>query len=312
MEPERPSFLPLVLRLARAQYAPVILLPIGLGTALSWWATGEFHLSRFLLAFFGAFCAHLGANAVNDVYDFRTGADTEAETRDSRDFGGSDVLTRGWMSDRVALLVAVVLFVLAGTCGVVLVASAGWPVLALGLLGFLLAWFYVAPPIRYGYRGRGMGEVGIFISFGMLPVTGAWFIQTGAFSVVPLVASLPMAFFTTAILFNHHFTHPESDRAVGKISPVVALGVGRSLILSRLIVACVYLSIAAAVCADALPPLSLLGLLTIPLMRQAYEGTAPSAPTEAFMALTSRTAGANILTGLIIIASLLLDGLLLG
>jgi 1,4-dihydroxy-2-naphthoate octaprenyltransferase len=309
-EPVRPSLIPLILRLSRAQYTPVILLPILLGTAVAWWSGWPLRPFRLLLALAGGFAAHLGANTVNDVFDYASGADRLAETRESKDYGGSDVLVRGWMRPRAALALSFCLFAVAAACGAVLVAFSGWPVAALGAAGFLLAYFYVAPPVRYGYAGRGLGEAAIFVAFGPLPVMGGYLVQTGTLAWPPLVASLPPAFFTTAILFNHHFTHPEGDRAAGKISPVVALGPTRALRVSRLLIALGYLSIAAASAAGALPLLCLAGLATIPLIVMAYRGVDPDSPPESFMALTARTAGMDLLTNLVIVAAVVLARLL--
>jgi len=307
MNPERPPAIRLLLRLSRAQYSPVILLPILLGTLIAWWEGFAFRPLHALLALVGGFAAHLGANTVNDVFDFASGADPGAETRDSKDFGGSDVLVRGWMTPRSALATAWLLFAAAGACGAALVVLTGWPVAVLGAAGFLLAYFYVAPPVRYGYAGRGLGEVAIFAAFGPLPVLGGYYVQAGTFSTTPLIASLSQAFYTTAILFNHHFTHPEGDRAVGKISPVVALGPGPALVLSRIVVGGAYASLVVAWAAGALPLLSLVGIATAPLMLLAYRGLRPDSPPEAFMALTGRTAAVNLLTGVLVLAGVVLE-----
>ncbi|MHC4859635.1 MAG: prenyltransferase [Planctomycetota bacterium] len=306
MEPARPAPVPLILRLSRAHYSPVILIPILTGTGVAWWGGWPIRPVHLALALVGGFAAHLGANTVNDVFDFESGADRIAETRDSKDFGGSDVLVRGWMSPGAAHAAAWAFFFAAGACGAVLVVLAGWPVAMMGGLGFLLAYFYVAPPVRYGYMGRGLGEIAIFVAFGPLPVLGGFFVQAETLTPTPLVASLPAAFYTTAILFNHHFTHPEGDRAVGKISPVVALGPARALGISRVIVAASYVSLIAACACGALPLPCLAGLLTTPLIVLAYRNVLPDSPSETFMALTAKTAGVNLLTGLLVLIGLVL------
>ena len=71
-------------RLARAHYTPVIIIPVGLGTALAWYGNYALDWLNFTVALIGAFFAHLGANVVNDIYDFKSGADDAAESRDSK------------------------------------------------------------------------------------------------------------------------------------------------------------------------------------------------------------------------------------
>ncbi len=299
--PETPRGAALVLRLARVQYTPVILLPVLLGTALAFEEGVPLSVPRLLLALAGAFAAHLGANTLNDVHDFLTGADPGAETRDSRDFGGSDVLTRGWMSPSAAHRTAWLFFALAGGCGAALTFLAGWPVAALAAGGLFLAWAYVAPPVRYGYRGRGLGEAGIFLAFGPIPVLGGWYVQAETIALRPALASLPLAFLTTAILFNHHFTHVEGDRKAGKMSPVVVLGKPRALLVSKAVLAAAFLSVAGLVAGGVLPWPALAALLAAPLAAGLFRDVRPDSPVERFMALTGGIARVNLLAGILLI-----------
>src|SRR2546423_12681148 len=118
---------------------------------------------------------------------------------------------------------AAALFALALLCGILLTIFRPWAI-AFGVAGFLLAFFYVAPPLRLAYIGRGLGEVDILISFGVLPLVGSYYVQTGTVTLTALLASLPIGLYTMAVLYFHHFLHWRARAGVGKNTPVFSLG----------------------------------------------------------------------------------------
>src|SRR5947208_3027259 len=117
----------------------------------------------------------------------------------------------------------------------------GWFLVTLvGAAGFLLAFFYVAPPIRYGYIGRGLGEIGIFLSFGYLPLVGSYYVQTRHVTTTAVWASFVPGLLTTLVLFHHHFLHWRADASAGKMTPVAALGPERALNVSLVWIVATY------------------------------------------------------------------------
>src|SRR6202022_2965019 len=220
------SKLQLFLRTTRARTLPVMIFPVVIGAVLAWQQGSTFQWGLFALALIGALAAHLGANVVNDVFDFGAGADQAA--RDIAPQGetvvtGSQFLLNSQLSIKTYRLLAVGCFAAALLCGIILSFFRPFA-LVFGALCFLLAFFYVAPPLRLAYVGRGLGELDILISFGILPLVGAYYVQTGKVTLSALLASLPIGLYTTAVLYFHHFLHWRADKIVGKITPVVALG----------------------------------------------------------------------------------------
>src|SRR5947209_16300325 len=218
--------LQLLFQATRARTLPVMLAPVLIGSVLAWQQGTPFQWALFVLALLGALAAHLGANVVNDVFDFAEGTDQTAQKMASEGTTlatGSQALMRGQLSLRTYRGLAVALFALALVCGVVLTFFRPWT-LAFGVAGFLLSFFYVAPPLRLAYIGHGLGEVDILISFGILPLVGSYYVQSGNVTLNALLASLPIGLYATAVLYFHHFLHWRADAAVGKITPVVALG----------------------------------------------------------------------------------------
>ena len=164
--PMSSSTLGRIYRLARVQFIPVIISPVLIGTALAWFAQRIFIPSIFVLALLASVLLHLGANTIDDVYDFESGVDVTSNKMFPPDFGGWKVLPRGLMTFNQAKLLAYSFLVPAILIGFYLAYVAGPVILLLGFVGVFFAYFHVAPPLRLGYRGLGLSEFGIFLSFG--------------------------------------------------------------------------------------------------------------------------------------------------
>src|SRR5713226_313144 len=235
------SKLRLFLQTTRARTLPVMIFPVVIGAALAWQQGNRFQWGLFALTLLGALAAHLGANVINDVFDFGAGADQAAQqmAAGGETVGtGSQIMRNKQLSLKTYRLLAVGCFAVALLCGVVLSFYRPFALL-FGALGFLLAFFYVAPPLRLAYVGRGLGELDILISFGILPLVGAYYVQAGNVTLSALLASLPVGLNTTAVLYFHHFLHWRADQEVGKFTPVVALGENRARIVGAILLSLV-------------------------------------------------------------------------
>ena len=216
------------LELSRAPFFTAIITPGIFGAILAHRETGHICWLRFVLTIVGLVAAHAGANLVNDYFDFRLGADLRNPWRNMFS-GGSPHIVEGREKAATFLALGLASFAVALACGVALawmVDRGVGPVAGLAVLGFAFAFFYTAPPFKLVYRG--WGEFAIFIAFGLLPVLGAYYVQTGALSAWPLIAGLPLSFLITNILWINEFPDYESDRAAGKRHLVVRLGPGIS------------------------------------------------------------------------------------
>lgn len=300
----------LAFKLARVSYFPVGVLPVFLGGAIAWHHYHHIIWWKFALCVIGVFFAHQGANAANDYFDVRSGIDLYAEENipGVRGSGvcGSGVLTAGKLTQKEAAIAIAIFFAIAFVCGAIVAVTGGWIVMPLAAIGFILGFFYCAPPVAFGYRGYGLGELIIFLAFGPLPVIGTYYVLTGRFSWVAAVASLPLAFLTTSVVFNQHFAHAEADRAGGKRTPVVLWGEKSMRIVSRIILVAVYACVILGVLLKALPIAALATLVVAPIILiPAFRIPVPSG-TAASLAFLFKVVKANILTSLILILSFLL------
>ena len=176
--------------------------------------------------------------------------------------------------------------------------------------GALIAYFYVAPPIRFGYRGKGYSEVGILLAFGVLPVLGSYYVQTGGFDLRALLASLAIGILTTLVLFNRHFLHWQADRDSGKRTLVVVWGEKRALRFSMLLHVLAYVALAACVICGTLPWYSLVALITIVPAFRVYAKLKDSNPPQAYLPLMSASLKTVLRCGLLIVLALLIQGFL--
>src|SRR6185312_12302845 len=148
--------LQLFLQVTRARTLPVMMAPVLIGSVLAWQQGSPFQWGLFVLTLIGALAAHLGANLINDVFDFGEGTDQAAQEimpQGQTVATGSTFLLNGSLSMKTYRWLAITCFAVALICGIALSFFRPWAI-AFGILGFLLAFFYVAPPLRLAYVGR--------------------------------------------------------------------------------------------------------------------------------------------------------------
>ena len=299
----------LFLQVTRARTLPVMVAPVVIGSVLAWQQNGHFQWGLFVLALVGALAAHLGANVINDVFDFAEGADQaayaimpEGKTLTT----GSQFLLNGRLSLRAYRGLAFGCFAVALLCGIVLTIFRPWA-LAFGAAGFLLAYFYVAPPLRLAYIGRGLGEVDILISFGILPLVGSYYVQTGNVTLSALLASLPIGLFTTAVLYFHHFLHWRADKTVGKITPVVAIGENGARIVGAILLFLIALTVFIDALLSVFPWYSVIAAFTIIpvliVLRQA------NGDLKQYLKLMASNFNADLQLALLLIVAMLVRGI---
>ncbi len=262
-----------LVRLSRAQFLPVILSPVLLGTAVAWHTSQSINWLFFALALIGAALLHLASNVINDVYDYKSGVDTIAERSFPRDFPGWKVLPRGVVSLSAAKLYAYLFYLGGVLIGLYLTYATGLVVLILGVFGVLLSYTYVAPPFRTDYRGLALGELAIFASFGPIPALGAYYIQARNLLLAPALASIPVGILTADLLLNHDLIFHDVYREGGKRSLAVVLGRPAAAKLSMLLSSICYPFILVMIMLGVFPittAAAFLGLIALALLVRIY------------------------------------------
>src|SRR5207245_2701825 len=180
--------------------------PVSVGGAIAL-SQGRMHWPLFVAALLGALGLHIGTNVINEIYDVRHGIDSITSPRMSM------AILKGRISERGAFVVAWSGFILALWMGMFLVRDRGWPIVLLGLIGFIGGYFYTAPPFQYKYRA--LGRPLVFILMGPLMVVGSYFAVTGTFDPNLLIVSLPVGLLVTAILHGNEWRDVAEDTRHG-------------------------------------------------------------------------------------------------
>lgn len=253
----------------RIPFLTASVVPVLLGTAIAWVGTGVIGWGSFVLTLIAAVSLHTGANVINDYFDHVSGND-EANTELVRPFsGGSRVIQSGLLTSLEVLLGGLFLFFLASLIGLYLTWTRGPFILALGAVGLVSGLFYTGRP--FNWASRGMGELLVGLNFGVLMTLGAYYVQTGSLSWIPIMAAIPVALLMAAVLWINEFPDYGADRAVGKRTLVVRLGRPRAAVVYSVLMVCAYLILLAEVVAGILPPVALLGLIAFPISLRAIQ-----------------------------------------
>jgi 1,4-dihydroxy-2-naphthoate octaprenyltransferase len=200
---------------ARPRTLPAAVAPVLVGTALA--ATeGTLQWLTFAAAMLGALFIQVGTNLSNDYSDARRGADTEDR------LGPVRVTAGGLVPPRQVLVATYVAFGMAVLAGAYLIATAGWELLLVGAASILAGVLYTGGPRPYGYEG--LGEVFVFLFFGLVAVTGSYFAQVERLTWEAFVLAVPVGLLASAILVVNNVRDLETDRRAGKRTLAVRLG----------------------------------------------------------------------------------------
>lgn len=213
-------------RSTRPMFLTASVLPVLVGTSWGYRLAGDLDLTAFLLALAAIVFIHAGANVLNDVYDELGGRDRFNEARISPYTGGSRFIQEGVFSVRQMAVWGSLLMLAGLALGAWRVALHGVLFLLFGLVGIALALLYSMPPVQLS--ARGLGELAVAIGFGVLPVTGAAWLQTGLAAFGALIVSVPVACWVLAILLMNEVPDRDADRGAGKHTLVVRLGLRKT------------------------------------------------------------------------------------
>jgi 1,4-dihydroxy-2-naphthoate octaprenyltransferase len=241
---------------ARPRTLPAAAAPVLVGTAYA--ATlGTFRPLTFIATLLGALLIQIGTNLSNDYSDARRGADTEDR------LGPVRVTAGGLVPPKQVLTATYVAFGLAVLVGVYLILTAGWQILLIGVLSILAGVLYTGGPRPYGYEG--LGEVFVFLFFGIVAVTGSYYVQAEQVTWEAFVLAVPVGLLASAILVVNNVRDLESDRRAGKRTLAVRLGRERARTLYGLMVYGAFLTAPVPWVAGSLSAWLLLPLVLLPV-----------------------------------------------
>ncbi len=203
------------LRAARPRTLPAAVAPVAVGTALAA-SEGRLRPLACVCALIGSVFIQVGTNLSNDYSDARRGADAEDR------LGPVRVTAGGLMPPRRVLVGTWVAFGIAVAAGAYLVAVAGWELLAVGAASILAGVLYTGGPRPYGYEG--LGELFVFLFFGLVAVVGSYYVQTEHLRWEAFALAAPVGLLAAAILVVNNIRDVDTDRRAGKRTLAVRLG----------------------------------------------------------------------------------------
>ena len=308
---DRPDFLKTWLVALRPFALPASTMPVIFGTVLALTIGGAgMHWGRFVAALFGMVLLHSGANLLNDVYDYKKGIDRQVNP-------GSGAVVRGWISARDALVAAWLLMALGAALGVWLLSEVGMPLFWIGATGVVIGVIYSWGPLQLKYHA--LGDLAVFLDFGVLGALGAWTVQTGTPSWVPAVWAVPMSLLVIGILHANNWRDIDSDRTGGIRTVANLLGDRHSqsyygvLLFGPFVFVLGWIAVSwGAGIGPRMPFTFLVTLLALPLAIKLFRrGGARHSNDDPldFAALDGATAQLNLVFGVLCTAALGLDAL---
>ena len=235
-----------------------------LGTSIAWY-DGYFRPGYAVLAFIGLLLAHISVNTLNDYFDYRSGIDLE--TKRTPFSGGSGILPAALLKPRQVFWLGLGSFLFTIPIGIYFVIARGWLLLPLLLVAAVCILLYtpLILKLRWPEWAPGLG-------MGILPVLGAYFVQTSAYTWPAVVASIPSGILVHNLLLLNEFPDTEADRKAGRKTLPITMGKARAGIVYSVLTIVVYLWIIGGVLAEQMPVFSLIALLTFPLAIKAIQG----------------------------------------
>jgi 1,4-dihydroxy-2-naphthoate octaprenyltransferase len=244
---------------ARPRTLPAAVAPVLVGTAAAIEAADELRVGAFVAALVGSIFIQIGTNLANDYSDAKRGADTADR------LGPVRVTSAGLIAPRRELAATWIAFAVAVACGIYLTAVAGWAILVVGILSIAAGVLYTGGPRPYGYAG--LGEVFVFLFFGLVAVNGSYYVQLEQLDWLPFLLSVSVGSLSTAILVVNNVRDLETDRRAGKRTLAVRLGRERTRRLYAALVAGALILLPIGLLVADGPAWALLGLAAAPLAR---------------------------------------------
>jgi 1,4-dihydroxy-2-naphthoate polyprenyltransferase len=242
---------------ARPRTLPAAVAPVLVGTSLA--ATqDDFSVLPFLAALIGSVFIQIGTNLSNDYSDARRGADTEER------LGPVRVTAGGLMPPKRVLVGTYVAFGIAVAAGLYLAAVAGWELLVVGAASILAGVLYTGGPRPYGYEG--LGELFVFVFFGLVAVVGSYYVQTEDLRWEAFALAVPIGLLAAAILVVNNVRDIDTDARAGKRTLAVKLGRDGARLLFAAMITVAFAAPAATWAFGGLTAWVLLTLAAVPLV----------------------------------------------
>jgi 1,4-dihydroxy-2-naphthoate octaprenyltransferase len=245
---------------ARPRTLPAAIAPVLVGTAAAVEHVEDIRVGAFLAALVGSIFIQIGTNLANDYSDAKRGADTADR------LGPVRVTSSGLVAPRRVLVATWIAFAVAVAAGIYLATVAGVVILIVGAASILAGVLYTGGPRPYGYAG--LGEIFVFLFFGLVAVNGSYYVQLERLDWLPFGLSLAVGCLATAILVVNNVRDIDTDRRAGKMTLAVRLGRQRTRNLYASLIAAAFVAVPVTLLVTGGPAWGLLVFLATPLVHR--------------------------------------------
>jgi len=275
----------------RFHFTSASFMPGILGGMIAWTTDGKFLPGYFLLVILGLLLNHMALNMTDDYYDFRHLVDVFATDGKNPYTGGSGLLSSGLIQPQKMKNIFITFYIIAIGIGVFLGMMRGAFILLFLVIGFFCAYFYTAPPIRFGYRG--LGEMAQLLCFGPGIGIGAYYVQAQRISWEAFWGTLPFGIMLFSMITINEIPDYDEDQKGGKLNLVARFGREAGVWLFILSLLSAYGAIVLGVVLGRIPVLGLISLVTLPIayktisiLRAFYQEPIKMAPANLGMICT--------------------------
>lgn len=275
---------------ARPRTLPAAVAPVAVATAL---AASDASALPALLALLVSLALQIGVNYANDYSDGIRGTDSDR-------VGPTRITASGLATPASVKRAAFISFALAAVAGLALASMTSWWLIAVGLAAILAAWGYTGGKNPYGYIG--LGELFVFIFFGVVATVGTYFVQTEEITTDSLLISIPMGTFACALLAINNIRDRALDAPAGKKTLAVRLGDRKARAFFALLISLGYAATIAL-----MNPWALLTLLTLPIAIGLVRGVLGQAQGRELIPFLAKTGQLQLLFSILLSLALVLS-----
>ena len=289
---------------ARPRTLPAALVPVLVGTAAAAGMNGDTNalkglvIWRFAAALVVSLALQIGVNYANDYSDGIRGTDADR-------VGPMRLTGSGRKTPSAVKRAAFASFGVAAVAGLGLAAATSWWLIAVGLVAIAAAWFYTGGPRPYGYAG--LGEVFVFVFFGIVATTGSAFVQIERVTPLTLLVSIPVGFFATALLVVNNLRDIPGDTEAGKRTLAVRLGDKRTRIFYIVLVVLPFFTVP-FLCGLSQRPAGAFSMFAVLLARKPVQRVIEGARGPALIPVLGATGKVQLAFGVLISVGLFIGG----
>ncbi|WP_371503609.1 prenyltransferase [Nitrosopumilus adriaticus] len=287
-------------RVIRIRFLLASVIAVSVGLALNWWQNSSIDLLDMLLTFAGVMALHASVDLLNDFWDFKRGIDTK--TKRTKMSGGTGVLPEGLLKPSSVYRAGIAFLIIGSLIGGYFVFTDG--ILIAIILGFaiLSIYFYSTKIVD-----SGLGEFFVAVKGSMI-VIGTFFIQSGQINIESILGGIFVGSLSSLVLFIASFPDHDADKSKGRKTLVIAVGKKKASYLFWVFPLISYCAIIVGVSTTLFPLLSLISLLSIPLMMKSGLGLQKNYDAvDDLVPYMSSTLLFGRITGALFVASFLID-----